>query len=132
MKKSFLFILAVLILSCQDKSATTVEKTDEAKDSYNSSNQDEEQGEEDEDANYPCGLEDGNHSATVDYYNPETGYMATYSLDVEVEGCEVTVIYFPKGGWLDSDHITPGELDEDGEVEIEGEEGKTYTVHIDK
>jgi hypothetical protein len=31
-----------------------------------------------------CVVEDGTYSATVDYYNPETGYSQTYSLDVEV------------------------------------------------
>ena len=76
-------------------------------------------------------FEDGTHSATVDYYNPETDYGQTYTLDVEVENCEVVQINFPRGGWLDSDHINPAELDEDGTCTIEGENGKTYEVQID-
>ena len=95
--------------------------------------------EEYEDSNYEIelneekqdkGFEDGIYSATVDYYNPETGYSATYALDVEVEDNQVTVIYFPNGGYLDNGHIWIDELDEDGFVNIEGEEGKTYEVQI--
>ena len=77
------------------------------------------------------GFEDGTYSATVDYYNPETGYSATYTLDVEVEDNQVTIIYFPNDGYLDDDHIWPDELDADGFVSIEGEEGRTYDVQID-
>jgi hypothetical protein len=93
----------------------------------------EETNEDDDELNSSsgCNFEDGTHSATVDYYNPETGYSQTYTLDVEVEDCEVVQINFPKGGWLDSDHITPAELDEDGSCNIDGEEGKTYEIQID-
>ena len=76
-------------------------------------------------------FEDGTYSATVDYYNPETGYSETYYLDVEVENNNVTIIYFNNGGYLDSDHIMPDELDDDGYVYIYGEEGKTYEIQID-
>ena len=76
-------------------------------------------------------IEDGTYTATVDYYNPSTGYSATYTSDVEVEGGEVTVIYFPNDGYLDDDHIYPSELDDSGYVSIDGEEGKTYDVQID-
>lgn len=76
-------------------------------------------------------FEDGTYSAMVDYYNPKTGYSATYTLDVEIEDNQVTVIYFPNDGYLDDDHIWPDELDEDGFVSIEGEEGKTYDIQID-
>ena len=78
-----------------------------------------------------CKFEDGTYSATVDYFNPETGYSQTYTLDVEVEGGEVVQIYLPNGGWLDSDHITPAELDEYGCCTIYGEDGKTYEIQID-
>lgn len=77
-----------------------------------------------------CGYEDGTYSATVEYYNPDTDYSNTYSLDVKVEGCEVVQINFPKGGWLDSDHITPAVL-EDGKCTIEDENGRTYEVELD-
>jgi len=78
-----------------------------------------------------CKFEDGMHSATVDYFNPDTGHSATYSLDVEVEDCEVTVIYFPSGGWLDDSHISPAEIDEGGDAELQDEQGRTFSVHID-
>jgi hypothetical protein len=78
------------------------------------------------------GHEDGTHSATVDYYNPNTGHSATYSVDVEVEDEEVTTIYWPNGGWSDEDHITAGELDDDGNAYVEGEDGQEYNVQIDE
>ena len=77
-------------------------------------------------------FEDGTHAATVYYNNSETGYSATYTLDVEVSDNEVTTIYFENGGYLDSDHIQSAELDESGNATIYGEEGKTYEVQIDE
>lgn len=77
-------------------------------------------------------VDDGTYSATVDYYNPETGYSKTYTLDVEVEDNAVVQINFPNGGWLDDDHITPEELDYDGNCTVEGEDGKTYDIHIEE
>jgi hypothetical protein len=78
-----------------------------------------------------CKFEDGTYSATVEYYNPETGYSNTYTLDVEVQNCQVVQINFPSGGYLDEDHITAVELDESGHATVDGEEGKTYEVQID-
>jgi hypothetical protein len=79
-----------------------------------------------------CKFEDGSHSATVDYYNPETGHSATYDLTVEVEDCEVTTIYFPKGGWLDDSHISSASIDEDGNASIEDDQGRSFEVHLDE
>ena len=76
------------------------------------------------------GYEDGTYTASVDYYNPETGYSATYTLDVEVVDNEVTVIYFPNDGYLDEDHIWPTALDSFGYASLDGENGKTYEVQI--
>lgn len=76
-------------------------------------------------------VEDGTHSATVYYNNPQTGYSATYTLDVEVEDGQVVQIDFPNGGYSDSDHITPEALNSDGECTIYGDDGKTYSIHID-
>lgn len=76
------------------------------------------------------GYEDGTYSASVDYFNPETGYSATYTLDVEVVDNEVTVIYFPNDGYLDEDHIWPTALDSYGYASVDGENGKTYEVQI--
>lgn len=76
-------------------------------------------------------IEDGTHSATVYYNNPQTGYSATYTLDVEVEDGQVVQIDFPNGGYIDSDNITPEALNSDGECTIYGDDGKTYVIHID-
>ena len=81
--------------------------------------------------NSGCKFTDGTYSATVDYNNPETGYSNTYTLEVEVEGCQVVKIYFPKGGWLDEDHITAADIDEDGNSSVDGDEGRTYEIQID-
>lgn len=110
-----------LLVSCTDASNS---------DSSGNSTQDNLESEKSLDEN-SCKIEDGTHLATVDYYNPETGYSQTYTLDVEVENCEVVQINFPRGGWLDSDHISPAELNEDGYCTIDGEDGKTYEIQID-
>ncbi len=77
-----------------------------------------------------CNYDDGRYSANVDYHNDDTGFSNSYSLEIEVENCEVVQINFPKGGWLDSDHISPAELDEDGRCTVYGEHGKVYEVEI--
>lgn len=124
----FLFLL---LFSCSnnDRKNNSTNSTDKSVDQINTNekNSDEESN-SDETA---CKFEDGTHSATVDYTNPETGFSQTYTLDVEIENCEVVQINFPKGGWLDSDHITPSEIDENGSCSIEGENGKTYEIQID-
>jgi hypothetical protein len=78
-----------------------------------------------------CGIKDGNHGATVDYYNPDTGHEATYTLDVEVEDCHVVQINFPRGGWLDESHISPAEID-DGHASIVDDEGREFEIEIDQ
>jgi hypothetical protein len=75
---------------------------------------------------------DGTYSATVVYNNPETDYTKTYTLDVEVEEGYVYQINFPNGGWLDEDHITPAFIDANGDATVEGENGRTYEVHIEE
>lgn len=141
----YLFIgisLTAILTSCSSKSEK--QNDDYSSSNYrernyesNSSNYADESEEEnnEEDSEYSsssgCKYEDGTYSAIVDYYNPETGYSQTYTLDVEVESCEVVQIDFPKGGWLDSDHITPAELDKDGNCTVDGKDGKTYEIQID-
>lgn len=78
-----------------------------------------------------CNIDDGTHSATVDYYNPKTGYSNTYTLNVEVEDCQVTTIYFENGGYLDNSHIDAADIDENGDANVEDDRGRTYDVHID-
>lgn len=120
-KTILLYLLLGLLVSCSDTSDN---------DDSESSTQDNTQSRENSD-NDGCKFENGTHSATVDYFNPETGYSKTYTLDVEVQDCEVVQINFPKGGWLDNDHITPAEIDSDGSCNIDGENGKTYEIQID-
>ena len=77
------------------------------------------------------GIEDGTYSADVDYYNPDTGYSATYTLDVEVQDGCVTTIYFPNDGYLDDSHIDATELDDDGNCVIYDDDGREFSIHID-
>ena len=86
---------------------------------------------DEEESDGSSGIEDGTYSATVDYYNPTTGYSATYTLDVVVANGQVVQINFPNDGYLDEDHISPADVDEDGNANVEGEDGKTYGIHID-
>lgn len=90
-----------------------------------------ENDEEIEETNSGCKFDDGNYSATVDYNNSETGYSATYTLDVEVQDCQVVQINFPNDGYLDEDHISYADIDEDGRASVDGEDGKTYEIQID-
>ncbi len=78
-----------------------------------------------------CKFEDGTYSATVDYSNSETGYSATYTLDVEVQDCQIVQINFPNDGYLDEDHISYADIDEDGNASVDGEDGKSYEIQID-
>lgn len=78
-----------------------------------------------------CKFENGTYSATVDYDNPETGYSATYTLDVNVQDCQVVQIYFPNDGYLDEDHISYADIDDDGNASVDGEDGKSYQIQID-
>ncbi|SUX45905.1 hypothetical protein [Chryseobacterium indoltheticum] len=78
-----------------------------------------------------CKFEDGTYSATVDYNNPETAYSATYTLDVDVRDCQVVQINFPNDGYLDDDHISYADIDDDGNANVDGEDGKTYQIQID-
>lgn len=86
----------------------------------------------DEDDDRDCGVEDGTQTAQIDYYNPKTGYSASYSLNVEVENCQVVQIDFNNGGYLDGDHIEPVDIDDNGDASIEDDRGRNFEVHIDK
>lgn len=112
------------------------EKTNDSHANYYQSsrlnNSDDELEEDNSDNSSICGLEDGTHSATVDYSNSETGYSATYTLDIEIQECQVVQINFPNGGYLDEDHISYAEIDEDGHASVDGEDGKSYDIYIDK
>lgn len=73
---------------------------------------------------------DGEYCADVTYYNPNTGTRNTYTLNVEVEGNELTQINWPNGGWLDDSHFTPEELDDGGSCSFTSDRGYEYEVQI--
>lgn len=115
-KVKLIFLLCVIIIvqSCKNNS-----------DSSNDSTADEVAEEEILD-DYP----DGTYCADIDYYNPQTGTRNTYTLNVEVESHEVTVIHWPNGGWLDSSHFSPEELDSTGSCSFSSYDGKQYDIQI--
>jgi len=130
LKVKYLLIFPITIcISCnRSKSHYSHQERDQPK--YQSENEEDESISSDEEEN-GCGIEDGTYSATVDYNNPNTGYSATYDLDVEVEDCEVVQIDFNNCGYLDEDYISPAEIDSGGDAYVYGDDGKTYNVHID-
>ncbi|TRX06381.1 hypothetical protein [Flavobacterium gawalongense] len=142
LKLSLLFILSLLLFSCSAKTKSDSENNDVSNSSVNTydgevDNEDisneniDETNIETNTLSSGCGLADGTYSATVGYNNPETGYSATYTLDVDVEDCQVIQINFPNDGYLDQDHISAADIDEDGNANVDGEDGKTYEIQID-
>lgn len=75
------------------------------------------------------GYVDGTYCAEVDYYNSNTGTSSTYTLEVEIENNELTVIHWPNGGWLDDSHFTPTDIST-GEASFTSDRGIEYTVRI--
>ena len=73
---------------------------------------------------------DATYCADVTYYNPNTGTTSDYTLSVEVVDNMVVQINFENGGWMDNDHMTPEELDENGQCTIINERNYEYTVQI--
>lgn len=121
-----------LIFSCSEKKDDTGNTN--PKSAYkepDASTKEEDDSEESSVEDSGCKYDDGTYSASVDYYNPETGYSATYNLDVEVQDCQIVQINFPNDGYLDDDHIIYADIDENGEAIVFGEEGKTYNITID-
>jgi major membrane immunogen (membrane-anchored lipoprotein) len=136
---SNILILLCLLTSCNSK--TNNNNNESSTNSYSTDQEniedepdyilnESEDGEDSEETYSGCKFEDGNYSATVHYNNPETGYSATYNLDVEVQDCQVVQINFPSSGYLDEDHISYADIDEDGRASVDGEDGKTYEIQI--
>ncbi|GAA6530405.1 hypothetical protein LPYR103PRE_23780 [Segatella asaccharophila] len=73
-------------------------------------------------------LDDGTYSATVSYYNQETGFSNSYDLDVEVENNEVVQIDFPNGGYLTASET----VNSDGTCTVTDDRGCTYEVQIEE
>ncbi len=76
------------------------------------------------------GFEDGTYCAEVEYYNPNTGTQSPYELEVEVSGNQVVQINFGNGGWLDTDHFSPEDLDSDGQCTIVSDRNYEYTIQL--
>lgn len=145
LKLSLLLILSLLIFSCTSKtksesesenndipnSSRTTDDEESQNDDVNNENFDTDTTAETNTLSSDCGLDDGSYPATVGYNNPETGYSATYTLDVDVEDCQVVQINFPNDGYLDLDHISATDIDENGNASVDGENGKTYEIQID-
>ncbi len=75
------------------------------------------------------GQEDGIYCAEIDYYYSVTGTSSTYTLEVEIENNELTIIHWPNGGWLDDSHFSPPDIS-DGEANFTSDRGVDYTVRI--
>ena len=109
---------------------SSVDETD-IEESNSSESNENNQSNEDLNNTSECGFNDDTYSASVDYFNPNTGHSATYTLDVEVQDCQVVQISFPNGGFLDNSHISPADIDSGGDATVTGEDGQTYEIHID-
>lgn len=91
-----------LILSCSEKKDDTGNANPKsAYEVSGVSTKDEDDSEESSVEDSDCKYGDGTYSASVDYYNSETGYSATYNLEVEVQDCQIVQINFPNDGYLD-------------------------------
>ncbi len=138
MKQTIIFICFLTLISqmssCSSKSENKKRSDNSSSYSNSSDYEDENNDESDGTSEYKsdCKFEDGTYSATVDYNNPETGYSATYTLDVDVQDCQVVQINFPNDGYLNEDHISYADIDEDGTATVYGEDGKTYEIQIDE
>jgi hypothetical protein len=108
LKISLLLCLSVLLIQCK-KSNNNYEQEE----SYSDQN----------------GYSDGTYCAEIDYYYSETGTSSTYTLLVEIENNELTVIHWPNGGWLDDSHFTPPDISS-GETSFTSDRGVDYTVKI--
>jgi len=77
-----------------------------------------------------CNFEDGTHKAIAEFSDPETGYSATYKLDVTVLNCQVIAIDIPRLGWLDADHFKAADIDENGDASFEDDKGRIFYIHV--
>lgn len=136
--KGYLILLLLVITSCNTKNSQNdesmnnshiIEQENSDDEIIDETNEDGESVAENMDSG--CEFEDGIYSARVNYNNSETGYSATYTLDVEVSDCQIVQINFPNDGYLDEDHITYTDIEDDGTAYVYGEDGKTYEIQID-
>lgn len=107
--KAFTFILLTTfsVIACKQNSSRT------SQESYGSQ----------------FGYEDGVYCAEVGYYNPNTGTNSTYTLEVEIQDNELTIIHWPNGGWLDSSHFSPPIISS-GEARFTSDSNAKFKVRI--
>jgi len=113
MKNILILLLIFGLVSCKNKSRNYNENS-----SYSSSYDESEDG-----------YSDGTYCAEIEYYYSKTGTRSTYTLEVEIEDNELTIIHWPNGGWLDDSHFYPPDIS-DGYAEFESDQGVEYTVEI--
>lgn len=114
--KIFSFLIIIFLLnSCKNNSSSEEYLEEENPQSFYNEEQ---------------GYSDGEYCADIEYYNPKTGTRSTYTLNVEVENNELTVIHWPNGGWLDDSHFSPEELDSNGFCSFTSDKGYEYEVQI--
>lgn len=77
-----------------------------------------------------CDFENGIHAATADYFNPKTGHIAKYELEVRVKDCKVIRIDFPNGGWLDEGHIPQAPINKTKEAVLIDDKGRQWKIHL--
>lgn len=134
MRHNFFLSLSIIFLlfSCNSESEKQNQNNSSSKIDYESTSPNSDEEVKSEENSLDCKFEDNTYSATVDYNNSNTGYSSTYTLDVEVQDCQVIQINFPNDGYLDEDHISYADIDENGNASVSGEDGKTYEIHIDE
>ena len=72
---------------------------------------------------------DNTYCADVEYYNPDTGFRNSYTLNVDVESNEVVKIHF-SSGWLDSSEFSSEALDSNGSCSITCYDGRQFDIQI--
>jgi hypothetical protein len=117
------------IFSCKNKQDNTripSENSYSSPSTRNSTYSTEDKNNDEESEKYP----DDTYCAEVEYYNPNTGTRSTYTLTVEVQSNEIVEINFPNGGWLDNDHFSGADLEEDGTASFTSDRGYQYEITI--
>ncbi len=128
MKKCFYSLLiAILIYGCSSNNRqANYDQNEESSYSEESNHSSYSEGDEETEDPYP----DGTYCADVEYYNPNSGTNSDYTLKVEVENNEVIQINWPNEGWMDNDHFSGAELDEDGYTSFTSDKGYDYEIQI--
>lgn len=75
-------------------------------------------------------FEDGIYRASVNYYNPKTKYTSKYFLNIRVQNGKVTKIIFPKGGYLDKEHINKTQIDNNGVALVIDDRNRKFKIKI--